>query len=187
MDSIQLPDSVKLKTIHRDIGNFSESDLALAQATNGLMIGFNVDASSTLKKKAEHLKLTVKSYTIIYELMAFLESVVKGSQLTEEVETVIGHLKVLGIFFRKEKDMVIGGDVIDGKIIKKCSFRVYRGEGSDGTPQLFSRGDVQSLQREQQAVNEAEAGVQCGMKVVVSKKIMEGDLLEFYTLEQVLR
>jgi translation initiation factor IF-2 len=75
ISSIQTPDNVQIKVIHSDVGQFTESDISLASASDALMVGFNVKVPGTLKKKAEQQKLTLKNFDIIYELTEYVEDI----------------------------------------------------------------------------------------------------------------
>jgi translation initiation factor IF-2 len=167
IDQIPTPDNVEIKKVHSDIGQFTESDLSLAQASEALLIGFNVKIPGTLKKKAEQLKVTLKSYDIIYELTEYIEELAMGLLKIEMVEVVVGKLDVLGVFFRKAKEMVIGGKCIEGTITNGDKFHIIRGDEQIG------QGTITSLQKEQQSVKTITEGHECGMKVRISKVIEE--------------
>jgi translation initiation factor IF-2 len=79
----------------------------LAQASKALLIGFNISLNSILKKKAENLKIEMKSFDIIYELTDYLDKLLQGMIEYEKEEVVVGKLEVLGIFYSKFKDMTI--------------------------------------------------------------------------------
>lgn len=110
--SASLPETVEIKVVHSDVGTFSESDLALAQASGALLLGFSIPLHASLKKRAELLQVQMKSFDIIYELIDYLHQLVQGMVIIEQKEVVIGQLKVLGIFYKKEKEMIIGGKVM---------------------------------------------------------------------------
>lgn len=158
---LTLPKNVVIKIVHSDVGYFSESDVSLAQVSKALLIGFNVSVNSLLKKKAEHLKVEIKSFDIIYELTDYLNNLLQGMIEIEQQEVVVGKLEVLGIFFTETREMTIGGKVIEGKVKNKLKFRVHRGED------IFSSGEILSLQRNKDQVKEVLAGEDCGMKVKV--------------------
>lgn len=99
----------------------------------------------------------------------------------EEKEVYIGKLNVLGIFYKKEKEMIIGGKVIDGEVRNGAQFRITRGEGEEA--EIFTTGKITSLKRDQENVDKVAVGYECGMKVRVGKKIVEGDVLEFFVME----
>jgi len=73
IETIETPDNVNIKKVHKDIGQFTESDLALAEASGALLIGFNIKTLASIKKKAEEMKITLKTFDIIYELTEYLE------------------------------------------------------------------------------------------------------------------
>ncbi|MDR2190707.1 MAG: translation initiation factor IF-2 [Candidatus Peribacteria bacterium] len=178
VQGLQLPKNVVIKIVHSDVGHFSESDVSLAQVSKSLLIGFNVSINSLLKKKAEQHKVEIKSFDIIYELTDYLSNLLLGMVEIEQEEVVVGKLNVLAIFFTETREMTIGGLVIEGKVKNKLKFRVFRGE------EIISGGEMLSLQRNKDQVKEVIAGEDCGMKVKVGKKIIIGDVLEFYEMQE---
>ncbi len=184
---VALPETVDLKIIHSDVGAITDSDLIFAQASQAIVIGFNVAVSGILKKKATQMGVQAKSYDIIYEYIDFLESVLKWMVVVEKVEVVIGKMEVLGVFFRKAKDMVIGGRVQEGRVVNGAKFRVRRASDpqvdAQGEPMPFTTWQITSLQKEQESVKEVREGHDCGLKIKVSKKIELGDVLEFFIME----
>jgi len=95
----------------------------------------------------------------------------------EQEEVIVGKLNVLAIFFTETREMTVGGMVTEGKVKNKLKFRVHRGE------EIITNGEILSLQRNKDQVKEVIAGEDCGMKVKVGKKILEGDILEFYEMQ----
>ena len=126
------------------------------------------------------MKVSVKLFDIIYNLTDYIEQVMKDMVEKEYREVERGKLKILGIFFKKEKTMIIGGKVIEGKIGNGMKFR---SENED--PNLVITGEITSLQRETNSVKEVAEGYECGMKVKVSKKVTEGEILTFYEMEEI--
>lgn len=180
LNNLPLPKNVSFKIIHSGIGDIVESDIGLAQAAEAIVLWFNVACSGMIKKRAENMKVSVKLFDIIYNLTDYIEQVMKDMVEKEYREVERGKLKVLGIFFKKEKTMIIGGKVIEGKIWNGMKFRT---ENED--PNLIISGEITSLQRETNSVKEVAEGYECGMKVKVSKKIIEGDILTFYEMEEI--
>jgi translation initiation factor IF-2 len=146
VENINTPDNVRVQHIHSDIGQFTESDLALAQASGALLIGFNVNVPGSLSKKAEQQKVTLKTFDIIYQLTEYLEDIAQGMLVIATEEVVVATLNVLGIFYRKGKEMVIGGKCTDGTITNGDKFRIIRDDKQIGT------GAITSLQKETQSV-----------------------------------
>jgi len=177
---IQLPKNVTIKVVHADVGYFSESDLALAQASWALLLGFNISMNAILKKKADNMKIEMKNYDIIYELTDYLDKLVKGMIIIDQHEVVVGKLEVLGVFFSKGKDMTIWGKVTEWKVKNKLKFRVLRWED------ILCNGDIVSLHRNKDEVKEVGEGEEAGIKVSTGKRIEIGDILEFYEMQDIV-
>jgi len=179
--SIPAPENMVVKIIHSDVGTFGEADIALAHAAGALILGFNVPIPASIIKKAQTMHVNIKTYDIIYEMNDYVDAVLKGMIVIEEKEVVIGKLTILAIFFKKEKEMIIGGKVSEGETRNGAMFRVWRkGETEE---EVIAQGRITSLQRGQDNVDKVLVGHECGMKVRTSKKILEGDVLEFYVME----
>lgn len=182
-----LPENVELKIIHSDVGSISDSDLVFAQASQALVVWFNVSASSSLKKKADHMGVQVKEYDIIYEFIDYIEQLWTWMIKVEAKEVLLGKLEVLGVFFKKAKEMVFGGKVLEGKAMNWAKFRVYRPSDpvrDDAWNEIaFTTWTVTSLQKEQQSVKEVKEWHECWMKVKVGKRVEVWDLIEFYVIE----
>ena len=179
VDGVHLPKNVNIKVVHSDVGYFGESDLSLAQASKALLLGFNISMNAALKKKAENLKIEMKTFDIIYELTDYLTNLLLGMVEVEKQEVVVGKLEILGIFHTETREMTIGGMVKDGKVKNKLKFRVYRGED------ILTNGEILSLKRNKDEVKEVKAGEDCGMKVKIGKRLDVGDILEFYEMQEV--
>jgi len=174
--AIPMPKNVSIRVIHSDVGHFSDSDISLWEASGALLIGFNINLNALLKKKAENLKIEMRSFDIIYELTDYLSDLVQGMIQIEMHEVAIGKLDVLAIFFGKGKEMVVGGKVIEGKAKGRIKFRLIRND------EIIGQGDLLSVYRNKDEVKEVGEGEECGCKVHTSKKIEEHDIIEF--LEQ---
>jgi len=175
------PENVDITIVHTDVGAIHDSDLSFAQAAKAIIIGYNVDAGSRLKKKAEQLKVPIKSFDIIYQYIDYLTQLTEGLIEKEKVEVILGKLEVLAIFFKKGREMIFGGKVTEGKIKNGAQFTVTNRttESEDDEEGKEITGTITSLQREQNNVNEVAQGHECGMKTKVNKKIEIGDILEF--------
>lgn len=177
IDSLPLPENIFIKKVHCDVGNFTDSDLSLAKAADALLIGFNITMNVMFKKKADMIKVTAKAFDIIYELTDYIEAILKWMIKVELKEVVIGSLNVLWVFYKKEKMQIIGGKITEWKAANGAFFRVIRWD------EILTNGKITSLQKEQQSVQEIAQGHECGMKVTVSKKILEWDQLELFVME----
>lgn len=121
---IVCPPNIEIALIHADIGAITDSDILFAQAAKGIVIGYNVDATGTSKKKAEQLHVPIKSFDIIYQYIDYLEQLTTGMIEKEKYLAPIGKLEILAIFFRKGKEVIFGGKVIEGKIKNGATFKV---------------------------------------------------------------
>jgi translation initiation factor IF-2 len=182
VQTVEVPDNVVVKIIRSDVGQFTESDLSLAQASKALLLWFDVATSPILKKKAQALQVEMKSFAIIYELTDFLTQLALGMLKKEYEEVFIGKLNVLWVFFRKGKEMVIGWKVLDWHVRNGATFKVMRREGEEMVE--FVSGKITSLQKDQTNVKEMAKWHECGMKVRVGKKIEVWDILEFYEMQE---
>lgn len=174
---IEMPKNVTIKIVHSDVWYFWEADLALAHASKALLIWYNITINSILKRKAESLKTEIKNFDIIYELTDYLKEIVTGMIEIEKEEVVAWTLEVLGIFYRKWKDMTVGWKVLSGKAKNKLKFRVLRWE------EILCNWDIVSLHRNKDEVKEVWEGEECGIKITAWKKIEEWDIIEFLEMQ----
>jgi translation initiation factor IF-2 len=120
------PENMTVKIISSDVGTFGEADIALAHAAGAIIIGFNVPIPASIVKKGQTMGVTIKTYDIIYEMNDYIDGILKGMIVIEAKEVIIGKLNILAIFFKKEKEMIIGGKVIEGETRNGAQFRVWR-------------------------------------------------------------
>jgi len=177
IEQLVVPANIKVKIVHSGIGAFSDSDIALAQASWALMIWFHTTISAPIKKSAQYHQVSVINFDIIYELIDYLNGLLQWMIVKERFDVDIGKLSVLAVFFRKEKMMVIWWKIIDGVAKNGCHFRVMR----DGVE--IDSWEVTSLQRDQTSVSEVALWYECWMKVKCSKKIEPNDVLELFMIE----
>jgi translation initiation factor IF-2 len=171
-------DTVAVKIIHSGVGNVSESDVMMASASQGLVMGFHVAVPAQVKKAAEREKTDVVLYTIIYDLLENIEKILTGMLEPEIVEVILGRAEVKQIFFTKKKEMIVGCKVKNGKMVNKAKFRIFRGEEKVG------EGEILSLQKGQEHSKEVMEGNDCGIKFKGNVPLEEGDILEPYTQEE---
>lgn len=184
LQTMEVPENMTIKIIHSDVGTFGESDLSLAHAASAMIFWFNVPIPASIIKKADQMKLKIKTYDIIYEMTDYIDSILKWMIKIELKENVIGKLTILGIFFKKEKEMIIGGKVTEWETRNGAEFRIWRKwETESGEEEMIGQGRITSLKRDQENVSKVAVWYECGMKVKISKKVLEGDVLEFYVME----
>ena len=174
---ISLPPNVVIKIVHSDVWHFGEADLALAQASKSLLLWFDLSMNALLKKKAEIMKVEMKSFDIIYELTDYLTDLTKWMIQLEEYELVVWKMEVLGIFYTKGKDMTIWWKVIEWKVVSNAKFRILRWE------EILGNWEMVSLHRNKDTVKEVWEWEEFGIKVKTSKRIEMWDELEFFIKE----
>ena len=167
-------EGVKVKVIRSGIGTITESDIVLANASNAVVIGFNVVPSAITKEVAKEYSVDVRLYTIIYKLVEEMELAMKGMLDPEYEEKVIGSAEVRKIFTFSKVGKIAGVMVKDGVIKVSANVRVVR----DGV--IIYDGKVGSLQREKDSVKEVKSGFECGVTIDGYSDIKEQDILEFY-------
>lgn len=180
------PDNVEISIVHADVGAITDSDILFAQAAKGIIIGYNVDTTWTGKKKAEQLKVPVKSFDIIYQYIDYLDLLTQGMIEKERYELSIGKLQVLGIFYKKGKEIIFWGKVIEWKIKNNAYFKVINRteESTEEDEWKEIKGTITSLQREQDNVSEVAQWYECGMKAKVNQKLEVGDILEYFVWDE---
>ncbi len=164
---------VTVKIIHRAIGPVTETDVMMASASEAIILAFNVAADVP---SAERQGVQVREYQILYKILDDVTALLQGLVEPEEAETILGHLEVKGVFFRKKNEQVVGGKVTDG-VIKRLPFRVMRDGAQIGT------GRITSLKHVDKDIKEAKEGTECGMRIESAVEFQEGDVIEAYLKE----
>jgi translation initiation factor IF-2 len=171
-------DKVSLEIIHSDVGTISENDVALASASNAVILGFHARVDSTAAEKAKHEGVQIKLYAIIYELIDQVKEAMAGLLEPDVKENVIGSAEVRQIFELSKGTSVAGCMVSNGRIVKG-KVRVRRRKD------VIYEGIAQSLRRFQDEVNEVRAGMECGICIEGYSDFQVGDAIESYTIEKV--
>ena len=174
-------DEVAVRIIHGGVGAINESDVSLASASNAIIIGFNVKPDNTAKDIAEHEKVDVKLYRVIYNAIEDVEAAMKGMLDPIYEEKIIAHAEIRQVFKASGLGSIAGSFVLDGKVVRNSKARITRaGE------QIFE-GPVASLKRMKDDVKEVAAGYECGIVFEKFNDIQELDLVEFYIMVEVPR
>lgn len=174
-------EEVALEYVGTGIGNITESDVKLAESAKALIFGFNVITTPVAKRMAENAKVPIKSFSIIYELVTAIKASMSALLPPELVRTDLGRLNVLAIFKTGKKDMIVGGRVAEGKMIKGSLLEVKR----DG--EIVGQGKMGNLQQNKQNAEEVGQGNECGLTFEGNAKIKVGDTLVSYKEEAKLR
>ena len=173
---------VKVRVLHAAVGGVTESDVLLADASDAIIIGFNVGVTPAVREIADEHKVDLKLYRVIYELTDEVKSALEGMLEPEVKEQSIGTAEVREVFKVSKVGNVAGCVVTDGSIQRASKIRVLR----DGQV-VTDRRDLSSLKRVKEDVREVRAGTECGIKVAGFDDIKKGDQLECYQLIEVKR
>ncbi len=171
-------DKVSLEILHSDVGTITENDVALASASDAVILGFHARLDSTAAEKAKHEGVQIKLYAIIYELIDQVKEAMAGLLEPDVKESVIGSAEVRQIFELSKGVPVAGCMVSSGRIVKG-KVRVRRRKD------VIYEGILQSLRRFQDEVNEVRAGMECGLRIEGYSEFQIGDTIECYTTEKV--
>lgn len=166
----------KVKVIHAGSGGITESDIALAVASNALIVGFNVRADRQIEKIAQAEGIELRYYRIIYELVEDLQKALEGLLEPTLQETIIGTVEVRQVF-TSGKSTIAGCYVSEGKITRASLIRVIR-EGQE----IF-KGSIKSLKRFKDDAREVSSGYECGIRVDGFDEVHEGDTFSCFIVE----
>ncbi len=170
---------VVVNVIRSGIGTITESDVVLANASNAIIIGFNVVPSNITKEIAKEYSVDIRLYTIIYKLVEDMELAMKGMLDPEFEEKVMGSAEIRKIFKFSKIGNIAGCYVTDGIIKNGANVRVIR----DGIIVVLDK--IASLQKGKESVKEMKKGFECGITLESYNDIKEGDILEAYELVEV--
>lgn len=170
---------IKVKIVGSGVGNITENDiLSSAHDENILIIGFNVDLENNAKNEAERLNIKTATFQIIYKLSEWFNGIVEERLPHEEVESIIGKLKILKTFSQTKDKQVLGANVLEGAVKLKSKVKIKRRDFEIGY------GRVVELQSMKLDVEEVLAGNQCGIMVESKLEIIPGDILEVIQVEK---
>lgn len=174
LDKIEHPE-VGCEVIFKSLGNITEKDVALADSAKALLLGFNVQPTMAAQEVARGREKEVLTFKIIYELLEAVRLHLEALLATTKIKEVIGQLKVLAIFRTEANQMIIGGQVINGKVIKGSSFDILRQQKKVG------QGKISQLQQNKKDIAEVTRGFECGIRFKGDIVVQVNDILEFYT------
>lgn len=178
LDKIEV-EGVKVKVIRAGVGGITESDIVLADASNALIIGFNVRPSAQTLDIAADKKVEIKLYDVIYQMIEDIERSMKGMLEPEYEEKITGHAEIRQIFKFSKVGKIAGCHVVDGNIKNNHKARVIRDEI------VLYNGAIKTLQREKDQVREVGKGMDCGITLDNYQDIKEGDTIEAYELKRI--
>jgi translation initiation factor IF-2 len=170
---------IKINILHAETGNIGENDVMLASASKAIVIGFNVQAESNVRRLADTEVVSIRLYDIIYRLIEDVEKALKGMLEPVEQKTVVGHAEVRAIFRISKIGNIAGCRVIDGEVRRNARVRILR------AGELLYEGDITSLKHMQEDVREVRQGFECGIGIKGFNDIIVGDTIECYIIEKV--
>ncbi|MBE6154037.1 MAG: translation initiation factor IF-2 [Firmicutes bacterium] len=174
-------EGVKVNVIRSGIGTITESDVVLANASNAIIIGFNVSPSNSTKEMAKEYGVDIRLYTIIYKCIEEIELAMKGMLDPEYEEKVLGNAEIRRIFKFSKVGNIAGSYITDGIIKNNANARLIR----DGV--IIYDGKIASIQREKDSVKEVKKGFECGITLDNYSDIRVGDIIECYEMVEVKR
>jgi len=170
-------EEVRVKLLHAAVGGITESDVLLAQASEALVVGFHVAADAKARTTADQAGVEIRTYQIIYELLEDLTRLAEGLLPSETEEVVVGHVEIRALFKHRKRN-IAGGMVTDGFARRDAKVRLIR----DG--RVIYSGELESLRRFKDDAKEVKEGFECGVMIAGYDDIKEGDIIEFYVLEE---
>ena len=172
-------DGVRVDIIHQAVGAINESDVTLAEASNAVIIGFNVRPTSLAKSLADSNKIDIRLHQVIYNAIEEVEDAMKGMLEQVYKEETIGQVEVRQIYKASKVGTIAGGMVTSGKITRDSKVRLVR----DGI--VVYSGELGSLKRFKDDVKEVKAGFECGLTIQNYNDIKENDVIEAYQMKEV--
>ena len=172
-------EEVKVRIIHSGTGGVTESDVMLAIASKGLIIGFNTSAEPGARRLAGIEGIDIRYYDVIYSLVGDVEKALKGMLEPSYVEVVEGRAEVRTVFSMRKKEKIAGVYVGEGQVRHNTLARVLR------HGKVIQKSRVSSLKRFKDNVTEVSAGFECGMGIEGFVDFQVGDIIEIYTQQKV--
>ena len=182
----QSTEEILVSVIHKGVGQINESDVVLAEASDAIIIGFNVRPSVQANRLAENAGIQIKTYSIIYNAIEEIRSAMEGMLEPKTQEKIVANVEIREVF-KFDKATVAGCYVLDGKIKRDNKIRIIR-DGIVVYPTAEgASAELGSLKRFKDDVKEVQMGMECGLTIKNYNDIKAGDIVEAYELEEVKR
>ncbi len=172
--------AVTVNVLHAAVGGITESDVLLAEASNAVIVGFDVIASQRARAEAERRNVDIRLYRVIYDIVEDVKNALEGMLAPERREQVLGHAEVREVFRVSKVGAVAGCYVTDGIVQRNALIRVTRDDIVIEHDRVLS-----SLKRFKEDAREVRGGTECGMSIDGYNDIQVGDILECYTTSEV--
>ncbi len=180
LSQLEQPD-FKLNIVQRGLGNFTEVDVERAVSQQALLIGFNVRPAPGVEQLARQQGIEIKTSKIIYELLDYVKGEINKKLGSFTKQEVIGKIKIIKIFRTEKGFQIVGGKIISGRVTAKTKLNIYRQSA------LLGQAELAELQAAREVISEATEGQECGLKIVGSLPVQEGDIIEVVKEEEVER
>ncbi|MCG8393092.1 MAG: translation initiation factor IF-2 [Pseudomonadales bacterium] len=174
-------DEVKVNLVAAGVGAINESDVNLAMTSEGVLLGFNVRADAKAKKLCEQEGIDLRYYSVIYELIDDVKQAMSGLLAPEKREEILGTAQVRDVFRSSKFGAVAGCMVIEGTLYRNRPIRVLRDDV------VIFEGELESLRRFKDDVQEVRNGMECGIAVKSYNDVKEGDKIEVFEVKEVAR
>lgn len=168
-------EKIQVNVIHKAVGQISENDVTLADASDAIIVGFQVRPSAAARKLADREGVEINTYSIIYDAIEDIRSAMVGMLDKVKKEVVTGQVEVREVYKISKVGTVAGALVTEGKVHNKDKARVVR----DGI--VIHTGDINALKRYKDDAKEVAAGLECGISLVNFNDIQQGDIIETFT------
>ena len=174
-------EEIRVHVIHTGVGAVSKSDVLLAQASEAIIVGFHIKALPDAKLLAEREGIEIRTYRIIYAAIDDIRAAMLGLLEPEKREVSIGRAEVRRVFHIPRQDIVAGSYILEGKATRDALVRVLRDDKE------LAATRISSLRRFKDDVKEVDTSYECGIGLPDVSDLSEGDILEFYIIEEVAR
>ena len=171
-------DEVRVRVIHGGVGAINESDVMLADASNAIIIGFNVRPDPLAEETAARDHVEIRTYRVIYDAIEDVETAMKGMLAPKFREVVMGRIEVRHVYKISSVGAVAGAYVLSGKVTRQCKIRVVR----DGI--VIAEDKMSSLKRFKDDVKEVTESYECGITLEKFRDFKEGDIFEAFIMEE---
>ena len=174
-------EEVAARIVHWGVGGITESDISLANASNAIIIGFNVRANAQARAHAERDGIEIRYYSIIYDLVDDVKKAMSGLLAPTLKEVFLGNALILDVFNISKVGKVAGCRVTEGKVERGAKVRLIR----DNV--VVHEGSLSTLKRFKDEVKDVPAGQECGMAFEKYEDMRKGDVIECFNVETIIR
>ncbi|NQT18367.1 MAG: translation initiation factor IF-2, partial [Planctomycetes bacterium] len=174
-------DEVRVRILHAAVGGVTESDVLLADASDAVIMAFQVVPEDRARALADGKGVEIRQYQVIYEAVDDVKKALEGLLEPEKKEEIVGHMNITNLFRSSKFGVILGGRVADGRIARTDNARLIRDS------RIVYDGKILSLRRGKDDAREMQTGFDCGVRLVNFNDAKEGDVLETYIVTEIAR